>query len=516
MRRNGCFVESKLSLNPHQCSTYVVFSLLLVGFFTLFVPLVHDDAIRIVVTVLFVLVTTVVCVADILCTFTNPVDDNVAYKELMTARGETYDDKRDSKVVGEQFYCVLCQASVGRRSKHCRACDKCVCGFDHHCKWLNNCVGARNYKSFFVLITFTLTMIGIQFAVVLGLFICCFTDSDFMEDAVDEHFGGSLSREAFAGISAGYLVVLLVIIALIGELFCFHIILNWKGMTTYDYILAERDRKEAPKPQSSDEKGGDSTNSVATKPPGFQMCCQNRKVGDVGMPPKRKKVSRNMLRLCFMENPNDKSSAQAAASSGAESEPSSGWSAVGAMDDHSKESIHTITMEQDSSQPSSTIEHEDSTPTIGMTPLPQITSQAAVRNPDKSHAIAEATLPDASRQSSGRNLLPPLNPTADKPPRHPVPSSSGYQTPERRPSIELQLSRQSSPANSMGTSAFGTPLGTPSGVKVSCSATSVANGDDKDETSSEEGDLSPPTREGATLMASPGAKGKPPTENTSV
>ena len=37
-------------------------------------------------------------------------------------------------------------------------CNKCVDVFDHHCKWLNTCIGKRNYKPFIVSVVLAILM----------------------------------------------------------------------------------------------------------------------------------------------------------------------------------------------------------------------------------------------------------------------------------------------------------------------------------------------------------------------
>ena len=52
--------------------------------------------------------------------------------------------------------CPECVTRRPPRARHCQSCNKCVEKFDHHCPWINNCIGARNLGVFysFLLITF--------------------------------------------------------------------------------------------------------------------------------------------------------------------------------------------------------------------------------------------------------------------------------------------------------------------------------------------------------------------------
>ena len=57
-------------------------------------------------------------------------------------------------VVDSTQLCPDCVTIRTSRSRHCSVCGHCIERFDHHCPWINNCVGLKNHNAFFMYLTF--------------------------------------------------------------------------------------------------------------------------------------------------------------------------------------------------------------------------------------------------------------------------------------------------------------------------------------------------------------------------
>jgi palmitoyltransferase len=89
-------------------------------------------------------------------------------------------------------YCPYCRVKKTKKTKHCHICQKCVKGFDHHCNWIDNCVGENNKKRFviFVIITF----INLIFNIVVG--IVDLTDNNVVENPQKDNTGVMYNLES--------------------------------------------------------------------------------------------------------------------------------------------------------------------------------------------------------------------------------------------------------------------------------------------------------------------------------
>jgi hypothetical protein len=64
--------------------------------------------------------------------------------------------------------CVACRVRRELRSHHCKECGRCVRRLDHHCPWIDNCVGIGNQRTFYCFIVVLLaTILGFYRAAVL-------------------------------------------------------------------------------------------------------------------------------------------------------------------------------------------------------------------------------------------------------------------------------------------------------------------------------------------------------------
>ncbi|XP_033047913.1 probable palmitoyltransferase ZDHHC4 isoform X1 [Trachypithecus francoisi] len=76
----------------------------------------------------------------------------------------------DEVMFPKNVRCSTCDLRKPARSKHCSVCNWCVHRFDHHCVWVNNCIGAWNIR-YFLIYLLTLTASAATVAIVSTTFL---------------------------------------------------------------------------------------------------------------------------------------------------------------------------------------------------------------------------------------------------------------------------------------------------------------------------------------------------------
>uniref|UniRef100_A0A2S2NH20 Palmitoyltransferase n=1 Tax=Schizaphis graminum TaxID=13262 RepID=A0A2S2NH20_SCHGA len=161
-------------------------------------------------------------------------------------------DKTKHAHVIENGKCHLCNIyTSGHRTKHCGSCNKCVEKFDHHCKWLNHCIGARNYVAFIVSVVSAVLACLVIVLVSSAELVIYNADPLNVEHYLQPVFGSNqtiqvnqlfsvsrlpVDRNVFVAIASAQCVLALVAMVLLLHLCVFHVYISALGITTYEYI----------------------------------------------------------------------------------------------------------------------------------------------------------------------------------------------------------------------------------------------------------------------------------------
>ncbi|KAK5127824.1 hypothetical protein LTR85_004940 [Meristemomyces frigidus] len=81
-----------------------------------------------------------------------------------SSRGQTkktIEELIDNNSFDEAHFCTQCMIRKPLRSKHCRRCGRCVAREDHHCPWVDNCIGVNNHKHFILYVMCMIVGIGL-------------------------------------------------------------------------------------------------------------------------------------------------------------------------------------------------------------------------------------------------------------------------------------------------------------------------------------------------------------------
>eukprot|EP01018_Ginkgo_biloba_P025666 Gb_16110 [translate_table: standard] len=132
-------------------------------------------------------------------------------------------------------YCDTCMLYRPPRCSHCSICNNCVERFDHHCPWVGQCIGQRNYRFFFMFVSSS-TLLCIYVFAMSALYIKFLMDDDRTIWEAMRHSPASVILMVYTFIAVWF----------VGGLSLFHLYLISTNQTTYENFRYRCDNKVNP------------------------------------------------------------------------------------------------------------------------------------------------------------------------------------------------------------------------------------------------------------------------------
>lgn len=237
----------QLPLNYQQIIAWIVFIISTLINFIILVQIQFYE-LKVISLLIFTTLYVLFVLSYIFAIFLDPAEKDLRKREINDV--PEFDRSIHAHVI-ENGRCHLCNIHTSnKKTKHCGICNKCVHNFDHHCHWMNSCIGQRNYSAFIVCVVTITSAALLTACLCLADIILFFIHPRLLSseaqsyinctDNMDPTTPYCLNSILFLSFSVIHLVGSIALACPLLHLLFFHIYICILGVTTYEYIMSDK------------------------------------------------------------------------------------------------------------------------------------------------------------------------------------------------------------------------------------------------------------------------------------